>query len=61
LASAYPDEGARAAVAAFHHFGDTGDELELFRAFFEQRRDLLAAVIRKRLGVVSEALRAVPA
>ena len=54
LASAYPDEGARAAVAAFHHFGDVGDSLERFPEFFAERRQLLAAVIRERLGVVSD-------
>jgi len=54
LASAYPDDGPRAAVAAFHHFGEVGDSLAGFAEFFEQRRELLAAVIRKRLGVASE-------
>jgi hypothetical protein len=53
LESAYPDDGARAAVAAFHHFGEVGDSLEGFAEFFEQRRELLAAVIRTRLGVAS--------
>lgn len=54
LEAAYPDDGARAAVAAFHHFGETGDLLERFPDFFVERRQLLAAVIRERLGVAND-------
>jgi hypothetical protein len=54
LASAYPDEGTRTAVAAFHHFNGAGGSLESFPEFFPQRRQLLAAVIRERLGVASD-------
>jgi hypothetical protein len=59
LDTAYPDEGARAAIAALHHLAEIGDSLEGFEDFIEQRRRLLAAVVRERLGVVSaEPLRA---
>lgn len=51
LESTYPDRGARAAICALHHFDEIGDSLESFPNFFEQRRELLAAVIRERLGV----------
>jgi hypothetical protein len=51
LTSAYPDRDARAAISALHHFGDISDSLETFPEFFEQRRRLLATVIRERLGV----------
>jgi hypothetical protein len=52
--TAYPDDVTRMAIAAFHHFGEIGDSLEGFPEFFEQRRQLLAAVIRERLGVGNE-------
>jgi hypothetical protein len=54
LEAAYPDDGARAAVAAFHRFGETGDSLERFPDFFVELRQLLAAVIRERLGVAND-------
>jgi hypothetical protein len=54
LESAFPDAGHRAAVAAFHHFGEIGASPESFREFFEERRKLLAGVIRERLGVTSD-------
>jgi hypothetical protein len=53
LESVYPDPGARAAISALHHFGEISDSVESFPTFFEQRRKLLAAVIRERLGVPS--------
>jgi hypothetical protein len=51
LASAFPDERDRAAVRAFHHLGDVGDDLSRFEDFFEERRAKLASVIRRQLGV----------
>jgi Protein of unknown function DUF262 len=53
LESIHPDPGTRAAIGALHHYGEIGDSLESFPGFFEQRRKLLAAVIRERLGVPS--------
>ncbi len=53
LETAYPDESTRAAIAGLHHFGEVGDSLHSFPEFFGQRRQLLAAVIRERLGVMN--------
>jgi hypothetical protein len=55
LVSAFPEETARSAVCAFHHFGEISDDLTAFEAWFERRRELLAAVIRSRLGVATGA------
>jgi hypothetical protein len=53
LAVAFPEDTDRAAIRALHHLGDVDDDLENFEAFFERRREKLAAVIRTRLGVPS--------
>ena len=39
LASAFPNEGDRAAVRALHHLGDVGDSQETFEPFFGGRRE----------------------
>jgi len=54
LASAFPDETTRAAVCAFHHFGEIHDSIDGFGSWFEARREMLAVVIRARLGVAPE-------
>jgi hypothetical protein len=54
LVSAFPEETTRAAVCAFHHLGEISDSLDDFGDWFAARRGMLAAVIRARLGVVSE-------
>lgn len=51
LESAFADPTDGAAVRALHHLGDVGNSLDGFPAFFAERRDKLAKVIRQRLGV----------
>ncbi len=54
LAAAFPDDTDRAAVRAFHHFGEVSDSLDEFEDFFLARREKLAAVIRIRLGIATQ-------
>lgn len=51
LASAFPDERDQAAVRAFHHLGNASDDLRRFEDFITERRDKLAAAVRRELGV----------
>ncbi len=52
LASSFPDENDCAAIRALHHLGDVDDDLDNFEDFFTSRRERLAAVVRRRLGVL---------
>lgn len=56
LTSAYPEERDRAAVRAFHHLGDAGDDLTRFDEFVEERRTKLAREIRRKLGAAESPL-----
>jgi hypothetical protein len=56
LAIAFPNEVDRAAVRAFHHFGEMGDDLLGFESFFIARREKLASTVRSRLGIGRETL-----
>jgi hypothetical protein len=51
LEVAYPDETHRAAVQAFHHFGDARQDMDGFQDFIDVRRQALATRIREQLGV----------
>lgn len=51
LETTYPDESPRRAVAAFHHLGELPEDLQDFDAWASARRELLARVIRTKLGV----------
>lgn len=56
LTKTYPEPTPQAAIRALHHLGDASDDLLQFRAFVDQRRVELAAVIRKQLGVADSAV-----
>jgi hypothetical protein len=60
LAGAFPGDTDRAAVRAFHHLGDAGDDFTHFEQFLAERRTKLAREIRRKLGVPEPAEEAPP-